>query len=591
MGILSRVLWHVLGEAAFRRRNIDVVRLKLPAPRARVNKIHVPRVDELPVPGVRVGVDPKRPLLAAGEREIDVQLLTPHVHGKILRSARQEQEPLRRDPIDRAGTISREARDRLPEAEEYLPEALYALLLPPVSDLIGVTFEWPADLYPFQIDGVKFLIRRRHALLADEMGLGKTIQAIAAVRILLKAGMVHKVLVVCPASIKHNWLREFRKWAPEVQCEVIEGNAEDRRWCWRYPCHVLITNYLSLIRDFDYGYCEDLSFDLVILDEAQRIKNPETKTAQTVKALQRRSGWGLTGTPVENSANDLRSIFGFIHPRIRLDHAGSSELRRRIEPYFLRRRKKDVLKDLPPKRMADRWLALAPAQREAYAAAETEGIAYLRDLGKHITITHVLALITRLKQICNFDPKTEQSCKVDYLREVLTDIAASGDKVLIFSQFVETLQFIAARLKTFEPLVYHGGMPSRERDNVVEQFTTNRQRPLLLVSLRAGGLGLNLQAASWVFHFDRWWTPAAERQAEDRAHRIGQSKGLMIERLMCENTIEERIHEIQQRKQRVIDDIVEYDYEDGVETLSVEEIFEAVGLEPELAQIARRRSP
>jgi SNF2 family DNA or RNA helicase len=242
-------------------------------------------------------------------------------------------------------------------------------------------------------------------------------------------------------------------------------------------------------------------------------------------------------------------------------------MRSKIEPYFLRRRKEDVLDELPPKRLADRWLTLTPPQAAAYERAEKKGVAYLRDLGRQITITHVLALITRLKQICNFDPQTEQSCKLDYLREAIEEIAVSGEKALVFSHFVQTIEFLRDKLSDFSPVVYKGGMSPSQKDAAVGEFTEKPDRPVMLISLKAGGLGLNLQAASWVFHYDRWWTPAAERQAEDRAHRIGQSKALMIERLMCEDTIEERIHRIQQRKQRIIDDLVEADYEDGMERL------------------------
>lgn len=595
-----QLLWNVLGRASANRVDVDVRQLSIPSPQSTTEKIHVPTVDELPSPDVTRDlleeiqgpncVAPTHLPFAVAQDQIDFLLSLPPVHGRLLGREVGDEEEADGDPMELPPTIERTEAEPTEEDLPYLPADLLILLLPPASDLVGITFDWPADLYPFQVEGVRFLTRRRHALLADDMGLGKTVQTIAAIRILLKAGWIRNVLVVCPASIKTNWLAEFNRWAPEIQCEVVDGDVEERKWCWGYPCHVLITNYRSLINDYDYGFCDTKNFDIVVLDEAQRIKNPGTKTAQTAKLLRRKSSWCLTGTPVENSADDMRSIFQFVHPGLQLQHAFSSELRSNIEPYFLRRRKEEVLDELPPKRLADRWLSLTPAQATAYEKAEKEGVAFLRDLGHQITITHVFALITRLKQICNFDPLTEQSCKLDYLRESIEEITAAGEKALLFSQFVETIEFLRDELSDSSPVVYRGGMSASQKDAAVSEFTENPDRPLMLISLKAGGLGLNLQAASWVFHYDRWWTPAAERQAEDRAHRIGQSKALMIERLMCEDTIEERIHQIQQRKQQIIDNLVEADYEDGMERLSTEEMFQAVGLDPELVQIAKSKS-
>ena len=640
MSSLNKLAWRVFGGAAVREQTVSVGRVKLPSASVKVNKLRVPSLEELDL-RVRVGRDllevPAMPdvgrtttlqplitrvltevggplakptvLPAAAEplvseirpegtvalpveyHELLVKLGTPAVHGKVLVKPPADEERTQPDPLDLPPTIRPPIRRPLSTGEPYMAEDLYALLLPPAADLVDLSFEWPSDLYPFQVEGVEFLSHRRHALLADEMGLGKTIEAIGAIRVLMKAGWLRQVLVVCPASIKTNWAAEFRKWAPELSCQVVAGDRGDRRRCWRKPCHVLIVNYMSLIRDADYDYCSARKYDLVVLDEAQRIKNAGTKTAQTTKALERASSWSLTGTPVENSADDIRSIFDFVHPHLGLGHTAFADIPHRIEPYFLRRRKQDVLHELPPKRMVDRWLSLSSAQRAAYDEAETQGIAYLRDLGQAITITHVFALITRLKQICNFDPRTEQSCKLEYLREVLDEIAAAGQKALVFSQFTQTLEFLRGELSDLTPVAYHGGMSPTQKDAAVVEFTDSVDRPLMLISLKAGGLGLNLQAASWVFHYDRWWTPAAERQAEDRAHRIGQTATVMVERLMCEDTIEERIHNIQQRKQEIIDSIVERDYEEAIERLSTEEMFEAIGLEPELAEFTKRRLP
>lgn len=594
------LLWRIIGEHRASRQRVAIKQLRIPRLQSRTVEVPIPVLDELAPPTVTKNLFPPisspscfpiELLTSVRSLVVPCQIEIPRVHGKILRSSPDmDNDDDGLEPLGLPFTL-RSSRTLTNEDEEpYLTDELYALLLPPTSDLVGITFSWPAELYPFQIEGVKFLIQRRHALLADDMGLGKTIQAIAAIRILLKAGWIRKVLVVCPASIKTNWLREFKKWAPEITCKLIEGNAQERKVCWALPCHVLITNYRSLINDYEYGYCDERSFDLVVLDEAQKIKNPTTKTSRTAKALQRRSSWCLTGTPIENSEEDIKSIFEFVHPQLYLFGASRDVLRRQIAPYFLRRRKQEVLSELPPKIVADRWLTLTPEQQESYTTAEREGIVYLRDLGEHITIQHVFALITRLKQICNFDPGTKRSCKLDYLREMIQGVGAAGEKAIVFSQFVDTLSFLEHELSQFSPLLYHGGLSTAQKSKVIRQFADDPDRPLLLISLKAGGLGLNLQVASWVFHYDRWWTPAVERQAEDRAHRIGQTRSLMIERLMCQDTIEERIHQIQERKKRIIDSIVEADYEEGIERLSPEEIFEVVGLDPELAEIAMRKS-
>ena len=303
---------------------------------------------------------------------------------------------------------------------------------------------------------------------------------------------------------------------------------------------------------------------VVILDEAQRIKNAESEIARAVKRLRRVRSWALTGTPLENHLDDLISILDFVAPG-RFSPAGKAiGLRHLLAELQLRRRRSDVLHDLPPKFASTVTLALAPRQRATYRRAETEGLVHLAALGRDVRITHVLELILRLKQICNFCPETGESAKLADLRTRLGAVVAGGEKALVFSQFVEEpfgARRIARALAPFAPVLFTGDMDAQTRATRLAEFATDPRRQLLVLSLRAGGVGLNLTSASHVFHFDRWWNPAVEAQAEDRAHRIGQDRPVHVHAYVCGDTIEERIEEILVDKQALFADVI-----DGVDT-------------------------
>ena len=226
----------------------------------------------------------------------------------------------------------------------------------------------------------------------------------------------------------------------------------------------------------------------------------------------------------------------------------------------LRRRKGDVLADLPPKLETKLTVGLRPDQRRSYDAAEQEGIVYLRSLGANVTVQHILELITRLKQICNFDPKTGSSSKMDDIKDKLQEISARGSKALVFSQYANDTSGVGAavrHLQEFDPLALTGEIPMEERASIVERFRTSDRHKAMVISLRAGGVGLNLQEASYVFHLDRWWNPAVERQAEDRAHRIGQTAKLNVIKYICADTIEARIDRILEEKQQLFDELID----------------------------------
>ena len=425
--------------------------------------------------------------------------------------------------------------------------------------------EWAGALMPFQQDGVRALLEMDRLLLADDMGLGKTVQAVAALRILAARDRVGPALVVAPASVLDQWRRELAKWAPELSAIVVRGSADDRTWQWRARKNVTLVGYETLRSDA--GRLPALrppgeAWSTVVADEAQRIKN-RNDTSQVVKSLSRLRSWALTGTPVENHEDELASIMEFVDHRKDAPparyHPGPALLKRHRE-LQLRRRKGDVLADLPPKLETKLTVALRPDQRRSYDVAEREGIVYLRSLGANVTVQHILELITRLKQICNFDPKTGSSSKMDDIKDKLQEISARGNKALVFSQYTNDIAGVGAavrHLREFDPLALTGEIPVEERFSIVKRFRTLDRHKAMVISLRAGGVGLNLQEASYVFHLDRWWNPAVERQAEDRAHRIGQTAKLNVIKYICVDTIEQRIDRILEEKQQLFDELID----------------------------------
>ncbi|MDZ7619874.1 MAG: DEAD/DEAH box helicase, partial [Patescibacteria group bacterium] len=298
-----------------------------------------------------------------------------------------------------------------------------------------------------------------------------------------------------------------------------------------------------------------VEFDLVLLDEAQRIKNRSGTTSQVARAIRRRRSWALTGTPVENSAEDLVGIFEFLAPGFLSPDLKPRRMGHTVRDYVLRRTKDTVLTDLPPKLFRDAELELTPEQRETYDLAESEGVVRLNELGGELTIQHVFELILRLKQVCNFDPATGASSKLERLSADLEEVATSGRKAIIFSQWVGTLKRLAKRLRRFGPLEYHGKIPPKYRDAVIEQFRSDPSHHVLLMSYGAGSVGLNLQFAGYVFLFDRWWNPAVEDQAINRAHRIGADGPVTVTRFLAIGTIEERINSVLDEKRELFDTI------------------------------------
>jgi SNF2 family DNA or RNA helicase len=455
-----------------------------------------------------------------------------------------------------------------------LHDRLYYLLQPPLETLLhSDALHFPFEPFPYQFQGVAFLYPRYSAILADEMGLGKTMQAITAVRMLLRSGELRRVLLVCPKPLVTNWRREFNLWAPEIPLTIIEGDQAKRQWQWTQEnAPVKIANYELLMRDRDL-LDNGLHFDLVLLDEAQRIKNTGSTTSQIVRSISRTRNWALTGTPIENSPDDLVGIFEFLAPGYLRPGMSPRRLSELVREHILRRTKDMVLTDLPPKMFREAQLDLTPEQRATYEMAENEGVMHLNEMGDAITIQHVFELVLRLKQICNFDPATGASSKLERLTADLEEVAASGKKAIIFSQWVKCIEILRHQLQRFGPLEYHGQVPARQRDGVLKQFKEDKSKHVILMSYGAGSVGLNLQFCEYVFLFDRWWNPAVEDQAINRAHRIGAAGPVTVTRMLSLATIEERINEVLEHKRQLFAQVIGENSAPASLGLSQSEIF------------------
>ena len=417
--------------------------------------------------------------------------------------------------------------------------------------LAGEVLRVPVPLHDYQWEGVGFLYRSRSALLADEMGLGKTVQASVALALLLNGRTgVRRALIVAPASLTTNWMKELETWAPTVAAQRVQGDSRARQAFYLLPIPVLVSSY-EQVRNDAMDQIPASTFDLVILDEAQRIKHRNSRTALACRLLPRGRAWALSATPLENDEQDIASILSFLDPRIEPNQS-RRELSAHLESLMLRRRKTEVRAELPPVILQDLKLELSAPQRTRYDElwvnrAETIG-ASPGDVA-----TALLALITRLKIVCN--TYTNRSSKLDALTTISQE-AGEDARILVFSQFVETLKWISDRIRVSHDLLT-GSMSIDERQAAIHRFRTGTVPRVLLVSLRAGGVGLNLGEATHVVLFDRWWNPAVEMQAIYRAHRFHRSEPLHVIRFLVVDSIEERIASILDRKEALFSEIVE----------------------------------
>jgi snf2 family protein len=456
------------------------------------------------------------------------------------------------------------------------------------TEILSEPKKLQATLRPYQQKGFSWMYANIKSglgcLLADDMGLGKTLQVIALILTLQEQGELHSeagngVLIVCPATLLSNWKHEIRKFAPSLSCDVYHGAGRKIS-----KADITLTTYQTMQKDV--AAISNASFCGIILDEAQAIKNSAAKTSKAIKQPNPKFKIALTGTPVENSLEDVRSIFDFILPgyfgdaktfrekwRIPIElHANadvSEQFAKITAPFILRRLKTDkaIISDLPEKVLSNTYCNLTPQQAAMYEALiQNELVPALEAKTQAARTTLILKLLTGLKQVCNhpnaFDktsePASELSGKTQSLCLLLKDVLAGGEKVIIFSQYVQTINILESiiqnELKTFS-LKITGRMTQMQRAENVELFQTNPQYRVMLISLKAGGTGLNLTAASRVIHFDLWYNPAVEDQATDRAFRIGQTRNVFVHRFICEGTFEEKIDEMIQKKRSIAESI------------------------------------
>jgi SNF2 family DNA or RNA helicase len=437
------------------------------------------------------------------------------------------------------------------------------------------------------------------------MGLGKTLQVLA---LLLTLERQRPSLLVAPASLLANWQQEAERFTPSLRCLIAHPSAMAQDTLRTLDTQTLagtdlvITSYGTLMR---LPNLQAMRWQLIVADEAQALKNPASKQTKAVKQLKADARIALTGTPVENRLSDLWSLFDFTHPgllgsqkafadftKAMAQQHQFSPLRTLVKPYILRRMKSDkrIISDLPDKTEMTAWCSLRPAQAALYQRTVEELALKLATAEGIERKGLVLAFLMRFKQICNHPSQwlgdsawaANDSGKFARLAEIAETIAAKQEKVLIFTQFRETTAPLAAFLGTIfgrEGLVLHGGTPVGKRRQLVKQFQEDEQCPFFVLSLKAGGTGLNLTAASHVIHFDRWWNPAVENQATDRAWRIGQHRNVLAHKFVCRGTIEERIDDMIRAKQQLAKEVLEGGAEINLTEMSDAELLDLVKLD------------
>jgi superfamily II DNA or RNA helicase len=472
-------------------------------------------------------------------------------------------------------------------------------------------------LRPYQARGLSWLHFLGRwgfgACLADDMGLGKTVQALALVQHLRETGQGGPTLLVCPTSVIANWQREAARFTPDLRVLVHHGGRRARGGDFKtnVAAHdVVISSYALLNRDL--AHLGEVEWTGVILDEAQNVKNSETRQAKAARSLKALWRVALTGTPVENHVGDLWSLFEFLNPGLlggasefkraffvpiqaRADRDAETRLKQLTGPFILRRLKtdRDIAPDLPDKMEMKVFCTLTREQATLYAAVVKEATDDIEEATEAIERKgRVLAALTRLKQVCNHpaqfladhSPLPGRSGKLARLTEMLEEVQESGERALVFTQFAEMGALLRKHLQeTFgrEVLFLHGGVPRAQRDRIVERFQNDDDAPpVFVLSLKAGGTGLNLQRASHVFHFDRWWNPAVEDQATDRAFRIGQKRNVQVHKFVCAGTLEEKIDEMIQQKRGLAARVVGQG-EGWLTEMSLDELRNVMALRPE----------
>ena len=526
--------------------------------------------------------------------------------------SRKDQTSLSLEDALRISTGDTQVIDKLPvlsfEASGALEELINTLTTGNQTlETIPTPAGFKGTLRPYQERGVSWLTFLQRwglgACLADDMGLGKTIEFIAfLLHLKEKQQLTHPTLLVCPTSVLGNWEREVKRFAPDLTVMVHHGDkrSQGRDFLRQVRSHdLIVTSYALLYRD--EADLKQVDWQGIVLDEAQNIKNPEARQSQVVRQLEADFRIAMTGTPVENRLSELWSIMDFLNPgylgprnffqrrfAVPIERYGDTDslrtLRSLVQPFILRRLKTDrsIIQDLPEKQEMTVYCGLTADQASLYQALVDQSLAQIDSADGIQRRGMILALLTRLKQLCNHplllkeDPEgtaekpsaakdlevaqLANSGKLRRLEEMLEELLAEGDRALIFTQFAtwgKWLQSYLAQQFNRDVLFLYGGSSKKQREAMVDRFQNDPQGPrIFILSLKAGGVGLNLTRANHVFHFDRWWNPAVENQATDRAFRIGQTRNVQVHKFVCTGTLEERIHELIESKKALAEQIV-----------------------------------
>ncbi len=497
-------------------------------------------------------------------------------------------------PLENTATL------RWQHAENWrtlLKQLLGHLPLPNIDP--GPSFE--GQLRDYQLDGMRWLHRLAEAglggILADDMGLGKTIQTIAMLtRLKTDNQLSHPVLILAPTSVLYNWQRELERFAPDFTVTVVHG--ADRESLWQKHTDIIITSYPLVLRD--WRHIQSRTFSVLVLDEAQMLKNPRAKTTQKVFTISASRRFALTGTPIENHLGELWSLMHLVNPGFlgahatfnklfrlpierQQDTARQAQLAARVAPFIKRRTKQQVEQQLPPKTEIVKTVALYEEQQLLYdtirlsmharvqATIQQQGLAR-----SHLT---VLDALLKLRQICCHPqlvnraglPLPKRSAKTDVLMSMLVEMVNEGRRIIVFSQFTQMLDIISGLLHQHDMPHFMLTGQTRARQAMVDAFQSG-ERPIFLISLKAGGTGLNLTAADTVIHYDPWWNPAVENQATDRAHRIGQDKSVFVYRLICHGTVEEKIQALQKKKSELYESVLHQQDRQSMLKLTEEDI-------------------